>query len=108
MTSCRGRRLHSDLLPCLASISRRADAFVLRTQLARPHNGRVRVKKGAEGSALKHIAQHLFALFVHLGGLGLLAMGILDSSFLIMPFGNDLLLVAMTARKHELMPYYAA
>jgi membrane protein YqaA with SNARE-associated domain len=43
-----------------------------------------------------------------LGGLGLLVMGVLDSSFLIMPFGNDLLLVAMTARKHELMPYYVA
>ncbi len=43
-----------------------------------------------------------------MGGFGLLAMGVVDSSFLFMPLGNDLLMVAMTARRHELMPYYAA
>ncbi len=35
-------------------------------------------------------------------------MGILDSSFLFMPLGNDLLMVAMTASKKSHMPYYAA
>lgn len=54
------------------------------------------------------IAAHLFSFFLALGGFGLLALGILDSSFLFMPLGNDLLLVAMTARRHHLMPYYAA
>jgi membrane protein YqaA with SNARE-associated domain len=34
-------------------------------------------------------------------------MGVLDSSFLIMPLGNDLLVVALTARRHILLPYYA-
>jgi membrane protein YqaA with SNARE-associated domain len=50
-----------------------------------------------------------FALFfAHLGGFGLLLLGILDSSFLFMPLGNDLLVVALTANHHERMPYYAA
>lgn len=37
----------------------------------------------------------------HLGYLGPFVMGILDSSFLFLPFGNDLLVVAMTARHHQ-------
>jgi membrane protein YqaA with SNARE-associated domain len=57
---------------------------------------------------MRHIAGRLFVLFVHLGGFGLLALGVLDSSFLVMPLGNDLLIIGMTARRHELMPYYAA
>jgi len=35
-------------------------------------------------------------------------LGVLDSSFLIIPLGNDLLLIALSARRHELVPYYAA
>lgn len=42
-----------------------------------------------------------------LGGPGLLVMGVLDSSFLFMPLGNDLLMVALTARHHERLAYYA-
>jgi len=57
---------------------------------------------------MKHIGQALFGVFLHLGGFGLLLLGILDSSFLVMPMGNDLLVIAMTARRHALMPYYAA
>ena len=45
--------------------------------------------------------------FAHLGGFGLLLLGILDSSFLFMPLGNDLLVVALTANHHNRMPYYA-
>ena len=30
----------------------------------------------------------------------------LDSSFLFLPLGNDLLLVALTARNHGSMPFY--
>lgn len=52
---------------------------------------------------LLHIAGILFGL----GGIGLLIMGILDSSFLFMPLGNDLLVIALTARHQERMPYYA-
>jgi membrane protein YqaA with SNARE-associated domain len=54
------------------------------------------------------IASRLFVVFVHLGGFGLLALGVLDSSFLVMPLGNDLLVIALTARNHRAMLYYAA
>jgi|HubBroStandDraft_5_1064220.scaffolds.fasta_scaffold351149_2 membrane protein YqaA with SNARE-associated domain len=55
-------------------------------------------------------AAWLFAFVVKLGGLGLVFLGILDSSFLFAPWGNDLLVVAMTARQPHLanVLYYAA
>ena len=46
--------------------------------------------------------------FFALGGVGLLLFGILDSSFLFLPMGNDLLVVALTASKPQHMLYYAA
>jgi membrane protein YqaA with SNARE-associated domain len=59
---------------------------------------------------MKHIARLLFAFFWHLGGPGLALLGILDSSFLFAPLGNDLLVVAMTAHYHSVarMLYFAA
>ena len=59
---------------------------------------------------MRHLTQVLLAMFWKFGGLGLVVLGILDSSFLFAPLGNDLLVVAMTARKHSvpLMLYYAA
>jgi len=45
---------------------------------------------------------------LHLGGFGLLILGVLDSSFLVMPLGNDLLLIVLTARRHSMLLYYAA
>jgi len=58
---------------------------------------------------MKHLTRLLFAFFWHLGGPGLLLLGILDSSFLFAPLGNDLLVVAMTAHYHSVpgMLYYA-
>jgi membrane protein YqaA with SNARE-associated domain len=50
---------------------------------------------------MKHIARALFLVFWKLGGAGLVILGVLDSSFLFAPFGNDLLLVALTARHHS-------
>lgn len=50
---------------------------------------------------------HFYMLLAHLGGLGLVVLGVLDSSFLFVPFGNDLLVVALSARHHASMPYYA-
>jgi membrane protein YqaA with SNARE-associated domain len=47
------------------------------------------------------------ALF-HAGGLGVLTLGAFDSSPLIVPMGNDLLVLALSARYHERMLYYAA
>ncbi len=54
--------------------------------------------------------RHVFAIALHLGGFGLIIVGILDSSFLFMPLGNDLLIVAMTARARDYPHafYYAA
>jgi membrane protein YqaA with SNARE-associated domain len=42
-------------------------------------------------------AASIFRLFRSLGGIGLFLMGILDSSFLFLPFGNDLLLIALVS-----------
>src|SRR5947208_7539858 len=61
-------------------------------------------------SRMKQLGHFLFAFFWKLGGPGLLLLGILDSSFLFAPLGNDLLGVAMTARAGTVgaMLYYAA
>jgi len=58
---------------------------------------------------MKHVVHFLLVFFWHFGGIGLLVLGILDSSFLFAPLGNDLLVVAATARSHSvpLMLYYA-
>jgi membrane protein YqaA with SNARE-associated domain len=47
------------------------------------------------------------ALF-HAGGLGLLTLGAFDSSPLVVPFGNDLLVLALSARYHQRVLYYVA
>ncbi len=66
-------------------------------------------KNDGLGVGMRQFTQVLFQLFWHLGGPGLLALGILDSSFLFAPLGNDLLVVAMTAHYHGVgrMLYYA-
>ena len=43
---------------------------------------------------------------LQLGVFGPLILGIPDSSFLFFPFGNDLLVVALTARDHAHLPFY--
>ena len=58
--------------------------------------------------ALKQFFHSVAALIFHLGGLGLLVVGIVDSSFLTAPLANDLLVIALTASHPVLMPYYAA
>lgn len=55
---------------------------------------------------MERFARHLFALFVALGGFGLVGAGIV-TSFVFVPFGHDLLMVALTARQPGLMLYYA-
>jgi membrane protein YqaA with SNARE-associated domain len=58
---------------------------------------------------MKHFAPALIGVVWKLGGFGLLLLGILDSSFLVAPLGNDLLVIAMTARSHSVgrMLYFA-
>jgi membrane protein YqaA with SNARE-associated domain len=50
---------------------------------------------------LSHILHPLLRFLFHIGYFGPLLMGVLDSSFLFLPFGNDLLIVVLTARHHE-------
>jgi membrane protein YqaA with SNARE-associated domain len=52
--------------------------------------------------------RHLFHLAYHAGALGLLTVGVLDSSFLMLPLGNDLLLLGLSARHHDRVPLYVA
>lgn len=49
---------------------------------------------------LKFIGPAL-AFLLHLGYFGPVLMGVLDSSFLFLPFGNDLLVVTLVARNHQ-------
>jgi len=50
----------------------------------------------------------LYNLALAAGGPGLFVVAFLDSSFISLPQINDILVVLMVARHHELMPYYAA
>jgi membrane protein YqaA with SNARE-associated domain len=55
---------------------------------------------------LARLLQPLLHLLLHLGYLGPLVMGVLDSSFLILPFGNDLLVILLVARNHHAVFWY--
>jgi membrane protein YqaA with SNARE-associated domain len=48
----------------------------------------------------------LFRFLFHIGPFGLFILGVLDSSFFFLPFGNDLLLVVLVARHHAYLPLY--
>jgi len=52
---------------------------------------------------IRIIARSLFRA----GGLGLFTLGAFDSSPLVVPLGNDLLMLALSARHHDRMFYYA-
>jgi len=55
------------------------------------------------------LAAAVYTLVMKTGGIGLLVLGILDSSFLFAPWGNDLMMVALVARNPHagMMLYYA-
>jgi uncharacterized membrane protein YdjX (TVP38/TMEM64 family) len=55
---------------------------------------------------LPSLVRQLLGFLLHLGYFGPLVMGILDSSFLFLPFGNDLLLVILVARHHQGYLFY--
>ena len=50
--------------------------------------------------------QHLYHLAYQAGALGLFCVGVLDSSFLFIPLGNDFLMLGLSARHHDRVPYY--
>ena len=56
---------------------------------------------------MRTVLTSLYQFLARLNGFGLFFLGILDSSFLFLPFGNDLLLVTMTAREQARLPYFA-
>jgi membrane protein YqaA with SNARE-associated domain len=48
----------------------------------------------------------LLRFLLHSGYFGPLLMGVLDSSFLFLPFGNDLLVVVLVAQRRGGIPWY--
>jgi membrane protein YqaA with SNARE-associated domain len=54
---------------------------------------------------MKFFAPFLYFLYT-IGYFGPLVMGILDSSFLFLPFGNDLIVVGLVAQHHPGAPWY--
>jgi membrane protein YqaA with SNARE-associated domain len=48
----------------------------------------------------------IFGWLLHLGGAGVFVMGVLDSSFLFLPLGNDLLVTALALRDRGHIPLY--
>ena len=52
--------------------------------------------------------RHLFRLAYRAGALGLLTVGVLDSSFLMLPLGNDFLLMGLSARHANRVVLYVA
>ncbi len=50
---------------------------------------------------------HLYAILAHLGPWGLIILGVLDSSFLFMPLGNDLLVIGLTSQHPKMLALYA-
>jgi membrane protein YqaA with SNARE-associated domain len=57
-------------------------------------------------AGVSSVLRHLLAWLLSLGLFGPLIFGIADSSFLFLPFGNDLLVVILTARDHAHLPFY--
>jgi len=55
---------------------------------------------------LAKVFRPLLLFLLHLGYFGPVLMGVLDSSFLFLPFGNDLLVVTLVARNHHGLPWY--
>ncbi|MGB6945820.1 MAG: hypothetical protein WBE37_25705, partial [Bryobacteraceae bacterium] len=54
------------------------------------------------------LLRHLFLWLLRVGVFGPLLLGIADSSFLFLPFGNDLLIVILTVRNHSHLALYVA
>lgn len=55
---------------------------------------------------MSHFFHPFLHFLFHLGYFGPFVLGILDSSFLVLPFGNDLLVVGLIAHNHAGFFYY--
>ena len=52
-------------------------------------------------------SRHLLRWFLHLGGIGLIPLGVLDDSLIPLPGSMDVATVVLAARDGELWFYYA-
>lgn len=64
------------------------------------------VKLNPKALTLPPFFRQLLGFLFRLHYFGPFVMGVLDSSFLFLPFGNDLLVVGMVARNHAGWPFY--
>lgn len=55
---------------------------------------------------MSHFFQPVFHFFLHIGYFGPLLLGVIDSSFLFLPFGNDILVVLLIANHHQRLPWF--
>jgi membrane protein YqaA with SNARE-associated domain len=55
---------------------------------------------------VSNLFRPLLAFVLHLGYFAPFVMGVLDSSFLFLPFGNDLVIVVLVTRHHNALPFY--
>jgi membrane protein YqaA with SNARE-associated domain len=55
---------------------------------------------------LAHILRLLLHILFKLNYLGPFVMGIMDSSFLLLPLGNDLVVISLVVRNHRGYPWY--
>jgi membrane protein YqaA with SNARE-associated domain len=56
-------------------------------------------------SSLLH---HLFSILIALGPFGLILFSLLESFILVLPFGNDILVIVLVASKPSWLPIYVA
>ncbi len=57
---------------------------------------------------MQGLLRQLLTWLLHLGIFGPLLLGIADSSFLFLPFGNDLLIVILSVDSHSPLAFYVA
>ena len=55
---------------------------------------------------MSNLFRPLFIFLLHLGYFAPVVMGVLDSSFLVLPFGNDLLVMVLVSRHHQGLAFY--
>jgi membrane protein YqaA with SNARE-associated domain len=55
---------------------------------------------------VSNVFRPLLTFLLHLGYLAPFVMGVLDSSFLFLPFGNDLVVVVLVSRHYQGLPLY--
>ncbi len=68
--------------------------------------GRIRLESAGIPLIVPAFFRPLLRLLFQLGYLAPFVMGAFDSSFLFLPFGNDLVIIALVSRNHRGLPFY--